>query len=390
MCSFQEQVATFGAATEVSRDPQSADTPFEVCRRDIAELTLSNVPSRANLNHMAQTVKQILQASCAQQRYSERWSRRIFVTKVAHHFQESGSRVRRLSAVFGLQLSVHCSFVPRDEFPVDESFSGNLSMQSPILLQQVRRAALRETEGELHEAIEHCQQVIAELNRRLQEQSRELAEQEQRFRELRAELRQVEQKERQRLAELLHVQVQQLLVAARLRVDIVAGKSPEPTRTRLGEVMQILGDAIQATRNLSAQLSPPLLHEQGLAAALMWLAERLSNLHGLVIQHHCDPAADPGCETGRDVLYHSAHELLLNALKHSGACEIRLSLRRENDGCRLEIVDQGVGFDLPRSIQQGSFGLIHLRQRLERAGGTLRIDSAPGKGTRVVATLPVD
>lgn len=265
----------------------------------------------------------------------------------------------------------------------------NAELREKIAEQQRVEDALRETERELQEAIERHQQLNIELDQRVRERTRELADREQRLRELSSELQRVEQRERQRLATLLHDHVQQMLVAAKLRVDLVAGQSVEPARSRLIGVVERMGDAINATRDLSVQLAPPLLHDQGLAVALDWLTARLGNMHGLVVQQDLDPAADPRNETGRDILFHTAHELLLNVVKHSQSNQVELSLSRGNGCYRLEIADQGVGFEADSSTQQGSFGLFQLRQWLENAAGTLVVDSHPGQGTRVIATLPV-
>jgi signal transduction histidine kinase len=139
------------------------------------------------------------------------------------------------------------------------------------------------------------------------------------------------------------------------------------------------------------ELAPPLLHDEGLPAALAWLVPRMAAQHGLAIDLRVEERANPVAEEHRNILFHAARELLLNVVKHGHTKSARVVLSVLPGEIRLEVADPGSGFD-PRAPGNGSasFGLFHIRQRLEATGGSLIIDARPGSGTHVTATLPFE
>jgi len=210
------------------------------------------------------------------------------------------------------------------------------------------------------------------------------------LRDLTVQLAQAEQRERRRLAKLLHDHVQQLLVAARMRVDIV---QQEPEADDIGEqlreTLDILDESIEAARSLSIELSPPLLHENGLPAALAWLAAKFEKQHQLQIEVEADDEENPPSEELRDMLYQATRELLLNVAKHAKTEQARIRLARTDGRLTLVVEDHGAGFDTTqRRPDQASFGLFYVRERVEGMGGKLSIESSPGKGTRVAISVP--
>jgi signal transduction histidine kinase len=252
-----------------------------------------------------------------------------------------------------------------------------------------RRAALNLLE-DAEDARRRLQQLNVELDRRVQSRTIELLEREERLRELAAQLTRVEQRERQRLSRTLHDHVQQMLVAAKMRVDFASSDVKDPEiRDQLKAALAILNDSIEATRTLAVQLSPPLLDDQGLPAALEWLVSRMEAQHGLCVETRCDQTANPAVEEHRDILFQAAQEFLLNVTKHSGSKGALLSLERSVDQFWLEVTDFGSGFDVSKvSLRRGSFGLLHLRHRLESIGGFLTLRSSPDSGTSAAASLP--
>lgn len=218
----------------------------------------------------------------------------------------------------------------------------------------------------------------------------ERARREVRLSELAADIKRAEQRERQRLAGLLHDHVQQLLVAAKMRVDLVASELDDPHRRALTQSLELLNQAIEVTRDLSVQLTPPLLHDQGLPAALGWLTSRLSRQHDRKIDLDVDEGANPSAAEDRDILFQAAHEFLLNAVKHADAKSLSGRLSRSEGWIRLEVNDDGRGFDVSRETAEGSFGLFQIRQRLASIGGYLNIKSMPGEGASAVAVIPAE
>lgn len=223
-------------------------------------------------------------------------------------------------------------------------------------------------------------------NRRQGEQS--LRDSEEQLRSLTKHLARAEQMERRRIANILHDHIQQILVAARLRVEALGEKGASETGQQiLDDVVGMLNKAIEAARTLAVELVPPLLQEEGLPAMLNWLASQMKTAHQLKVSVNADAGADPDDADQRDFLFHATRELLLNVVKHAKTRQASVRLVRDNTGIRLEVADKGDGFRADK-LDSNSFGLFHLRERMKALGGAVHIESKPGSGTRVIATLP--
>jgi PAS domain S-box-containing protein len=212
------------------------------------------------------------------------------------------------------------------------------------------------------------------------------------LRALAGELTMAEQRERRRLARILHDGLQQHLAAAKLHLGcIVAQLGSEKVRNAAVEVEEMLAESIQISRSLSAELSPPALNEGGLAAGLEWLARWMREKHNfsvdLCIGHKVHLREDV-----KVLLFESVRELLFNAVKHSGVARAGVNIEPAGqNGVRIIVSDQGSGFD-PEKVNPiveigGGFGLFSIRERLGLIGGSLEIDSAPGKGSRFKLTV---
>lgn len=217
------------------------------------------------------------------------------------------------------------------------------------------------------------------------------------LRALAAELAQTEQRERKRLATILHDYIQQLLVSGQMQL---ASIRREPISDRASEVVQevqsILKEALDASRSLTVELSPPILQEAGLGAALKWLGQRLADKHNFKVEVHADEDAEPSAEEDRFLLFECARELLFNSVKHSKVSEASVTLKQTGgDRVNLCVVDNGAGFDLEgllnrdRNGSQATFGLFSIQQRLMHMGGSMEIEAAPGCGTCITLTAPL-
>ena len=197
------------------------------------------------------------------------------------------------------------------------------------------------------------------------------------------------EQERARWARELHDETLQNLAAMRLGLARQLRKDGLDTLTGVvGDAVVQLDAEITNLRSLITELRPVALDDLGLEAALEDLAER-SGRDGLETELKIEPR--PG-EVGRHnidletALYRITQEALTNARKYGGSCRALIEVQVHDYGVRLTIVDDGDGFD-PRAKADG-YGLHSMRERAELLGGTLRIDSAPGRGTRITADLP--
>ncbi len=208
------------------------------------------------------------------------------------------------------------------------------------------------------------------------------------------ELIQAEQKERQRLARILHDHLQQLLVGAKFSASAIRAKtSAKDIQYEAAQLTDTLDEAIGVSRSLSADLSPPILHEKGLKAGLEWLGRQMRQKHGLTVEVEADSAAEPTAEQVRLFLFDAVRELLLNVVKYANVDRAQVRTRTLKSGeIEITVADAGIGFDpsqlgIPDSAT-GGFGLFGIRERLSYLGGRMEIDAAPGKGSRFTLRAP--
>lgn len=210
---------------------------------------------------------------------------------------------------------------------------------------------------------------------------------------LAAEVAAVEHRERKQLAQIIHDNLQQLLVAARFHLVEFKGASPQAQNLIIAEVDGLLNQSIQAARGLTAELSPPVLHDAGLVPALEWLARRMKSNHGLAVEVQSPTAIDIASDNLRIFVFNVVRECLFNCLKHSGVTTATISVAREaNDRVKVSVSDAGQGFDASLlespTLDKDHFGLFSIRERASMLNGNLQVISAPGRGTTVVLTLP--
>ena len=235
--------------------------------------------------------------------------------------------------------------------------------------------------------------VNADLEERVRERSAIAEQRGEQLERLSRDLLRAEQHERKRVAGILHDHLQQLLVAARMRIMTLQGDPPMNTiREALTQIDELLQESIDASRNLTVELSPPVLTEHGLARGLEWLADWMREKYGLAVSVHVAPSAEPQDEDCRIALFHATRELLFNVVKHSGAHTAQLELGTdvtERRCTRITVVDDGRGFDPTMlSNEPRGFGLSQIRERIAMLGGRCQVHSVPGDGTRISILVP--
>lgn len=227
----------------------------------------------------------------------------------------------------------------------------------------------------------------------LKEVEQELDLYQNRLRSMAAQLSMTEERERRDLAVGLHDRIGQSLAVLKLKLENLRGAARQDEDNRLlDDLCGLLSHVMQETRALSFEISPPILHELGLAPALEWLADHFHGHFGLDVDVQVDPAGLPVDGDVRSLMFRSATELLNNAVKHARARRAEVRAGIEGGWLWLSVRDEGVGFDparADRSSAAGGFGLFSVRERLEYLGGRLEVDSAPGRGTRVTLWAPL-
>jgi signal transduction histidine kinase len=197
--------------------------------------------------------------------------------------------------------------------------------------------------------------------------------------------------ERSRIARELHDSAAQTIAALAYQLTATARDVDDPAiAARLAEMRTMAGALLEEVRSLSHTIHPRVLDDLGLAPALEWLARTMREHTGLDITVAADPATTDGAS--RDVnatLYRIAQESLRNVERHAGATNVRVSLQRVGDMLVLGVADDGRGFSLDDAeSRRPGMGLFAMRERVALVEGRLDIDTAPGHGTRVCASIP--
>ena len=225
-----------------------------------------------------------------------------------------------------------------------------------------------------------------------------LAEQEAKIRSLAESMMHVEEAERRRVSRELHDQTGQDLLYIRLQMEMLENQLPEGEphwRSRLGEIRDMTERTIIEIRRLIAALSPAVLEQLGLAAALRQLVTRFRTAHPAKVRLHLSRLGALPKQT-EVITYRLVQECLNNIAKHSGCQTVTLSVSSADKRLMLEVEDDGIGFNPEEALNKpGSFGLAGIRERVALMGGSCEVTSRPktantSSGTRVRVELPVD
>jgi signal transduction histidine kinase len=209
-----------------------------------------------------------------------------------------------------------------------------------------------------------------------------------RLRALASELSLAEQRERKRLANELHDHLQQILVLGKLIIGQgkrFASGVPD-CEIVLKKVDDILSEALTYSRTLVTELSPPVLHDYGLAGVLRWLGDYMKK-HGQTVTVMAPEDQNLKLPEGQVILlFQSVRELLINSSKHAGTSEATVRMEQRDDYLQIEVRDEGAGFDVaaadtPNGGISSKFGLFSIQERMRALGGSFTIDSALGQGT---------
>jgi PAS domain S-box-containing protein len=218
---------------------------------------------------------------------------------------------------------------------------------------------------------------------------------EQQVRILASNLTAADQTERHRISRMLHDDLQQYIFAVKMQLtflgEAVEKNDFEGLKLDLKQLDEWLTQAITTTRQLSIDLSPPILHGEGLAEALIWLASQMKEQYGLEVSVHTN-GVNPGFEEDvRVLIFQSLRELLFNVVKHSGTLKASLTFEQSDGTARIIVSDDGKGFDSEALMgdRKTAHGLSRMRDRLFLLGSTLKVKSEPNKGTHITIEAPV-
>jgi len=235
--------------------------------------------------------------------------------------------------------------------------------------------------------------LLAEIEQRRRTE-RELVKNQERLRSLSTELIQIQERERRRIAIDIHDRIGQALALAKMRLGALgAALDNNDLAGMVSDIKETVSQTIKDTRTLTFELSPPVLYDLGLQAALEWLADRMKQQSGLSVEVRGD-GSDRRLDTGRRVyLFRAVGELLHNIVKHAGTDRAAVEIEGSADRITVHVTDPGSGFE-PHALQydglaaEPGFGLYSIREQVRHYGGRFEIVSAPGRGSRIVLSMP--
>ena len=207
---------------------------------------------------------------------------------------------------------------------------------------------------------------------------------------LASELSLAEERQRRRIASGLHDDIGQNLVLFKMKLAEMRKKGTY--NESIGEIYSRIDQMIQNTRTLTFDLSSPVLYDLGLEAAVrQWLTTQLQEKHGLECIFEDDKQPIPLQEDIRVLLFQAVKELLINVVKHSRASHVKVSIKKKGNKIQISVKDDGVGFAYTESnvAKSQGFGLFNICQRLDYIGGSVKIESQPGHGSRITLEAPL-
>jgi len=203
-------------------------------------------------------------------------------------------------------------------------------------------------------------------------------------------IRTTQEEERKSLSRELHDQVGQMLTGLRMELAAVSRLQADPQSemaVRLDRAKGTVEQTLGIVRNIAMLLRPSMLDDLGLTPALNWLVKEFSRSSGISIQAQVNSRVDELPDAHRTCLYRVVQEALTNTTRHAGARSVYVDVNCFGNWVQAIISDDGKGFE-PGAEKRKGLGLLGMEERVRELGGTIRLISAPGRGTSVEIRLP--
>ncbi|MEZ5502985.1 MAG: PAS domain S-box protein [Halioglobus sp.] len=265
---------------------------------------------------------------------------------------------------------------------------GDRPFEQSIMRDITRRKQMEATLLDLNKTLE---KRVLQRTRELEKACAELLERNAQFRSLASQIKQAENEERRRIARFLHDNQQQLLVAAKMKMELLETTADTAELADASrQILGILEEALEASRTLTMELAPPILYGSGFAVAMQWLANWMEEHHHLGVTVVGSLPMMPIPTETSTALFQAVRELLLNVVKHAGTNQASVSMRLSDQLLEVSVADRGRGFDVTANLEnRKSFGLFGIQEQLTPINGRLDIRGAPGHGTQAIISVPV-
>ena len=250
------------------------------------------------------------------------------------------------------------------------------------LRQEIARRKV--TEESLRKSEQHQSQML-DQSRLMQEQLRHLSRQ----------VLHAQEEERKRISRELHDVIAQTLTGINLRLATLkkaAGGNPKDFDRHLTHTQQLVEKSVNIVHEFARELRPAVLDDLGLIPALHSFMENFTAQTGIHAHLTAFTEVEKLETSQRTVLFRVAQEALTNVNRHAKASRVEVSIQKMSDGICMKVKDDGKSFGVERALQTSTgkrLGLLGMRERLEMVGGSFGVESAPGKGTTIIAQIPL-
>jgi PAS domain S-box-containing protein len=262
-------------------------------------------------------------------------------------------------------------------------------------VQKTLENSVREKAAEIEQA---NLKLVEEIRKRekfekvMRASSEQIIQEAQKRQMLSARLVDLLEKDRRSTAMALHDHLGQLLTTIKMDLEMMEGAGEKDARALIHRAKQRIGEALQFSRDAVNQLRPASLDTLGLVSSMEALIQDIAkSTNDISISFFSRPLPSGICKDKELALYRVAQESITNALKHASPGNVFVNLMARNETVILTIEDDGKGFDYTQTIAspQAAMGIGIMQERLFLVGGRLKIESQPGKGTQVIAEVPV-
>lgn len=298
-----------------------------------------------------------------------------------------------LGALIGAWITAQHVARPTEQLAAAATRIGQGDLETPVnVIAQDEIGKLAEILEAMRQRLRNALQELEETNRHLEARVRERTL---RLEQLMGKVISAQEEERRRLARELHDETAQSLATLSLFFgDLLEGQPDEAERAaRVKEGKALADGLLEETRRLIYALRPSVLDDMGLVAALRWYAEEQLGKHGIASSAEEEGLSVRLPEYVEVALFRIAQEAMNNVVKHARATTVQLEVRKLPEAVVLTVRDDGAGFDLQAFSRtpgaHSGVGLAGMQERAVSLGGKVTVQSAPGKGTLVIARIPL-
>jgi signal transduction histidine kinase len=239
---------------------------------------------------------------------------------------------------------------------------------------------------------------IAHLEKMAAGQHRAVLDAEEELRRLSQQMVLAQEEERKSLSRDLHDQIGQVLTALRIGIGNLEGTlrekdsgdsdGKEKVQVQVDQAKRLAEQALRSVRDIAMGLRPAMLDDLGLGAALEWQARQFSRLSGVPVSVTVEGELEKCSDAQRTCIYRVVQEALNNVAKHARASEVMLLVKLGEAGIRIEVSDNGKGFEAGSRKNPG-LGLVGIKERVRQLGGDADVESKPSSGTALRVWLPL-